>query len=626
MKKTKYYAWMMAAALAMAGCSDEIDTGGGTPTIIEGATGYAKVTINLPTALGTRAYNDDFDDGSDSEYAVNSGIIVYFTPAADGVEANATFAGAYNLPLGDWNKYHSDGDTQTGDGQYNGDGPITTETTVTAQAPLVEGVDQLHALIILNPNDIFELNNNEHSLTIKGITSTKLSVGGTETFKTVQGLIAGGSTKSFNVIKDYTDDGFMMLNAPLASTNATEASSTTTVSIMPKLTIYADATTAANSGAATKIYMERVMAKVTISGFKDDDASKGKLYMDVSTDDTEGAKPYFTLLSWGLDVTNKYTYLVHNVTGSSTWFSYTTTTTTTGTTTGVPNRFISNNKYDPHRIYWSMDPNYDGSNYGTETVIRSSVQYRDQFNYAQDVDEDGAIIENTGIIWRGDDENELIQGDDAPIYCLENTFNTANMDEDQTTRILFKGIYNIPGEEQGASFFTFKSQDKTTTYTVSQFKEEINKVVSGFLDDEWDEPAETVLGGEYETVGDLAELLGMNAETDADDLKKIQAAFGSIKYYKNGETYYHIQRIEHFGDELAYWDKEKKEVYTEEKHLGRYGVVRNNWYEINVNSISGPGEPDVPDTPDNPDDDDAGFVNFTIKILSWAKRSQSVDL
>lgn len=623
MKKTKYYAWMMAAALAMTGCSDEIDTGGGTPTIIEGATGYAKVTINLPTALGTRAYNDDFDDGSDSEYAVNSGIIVYFTPAADGVEANATFAGAYNLPLGDWNKYHSDGDTQTGDGQYNGDGPITTETTVTAQAPLVEGVDQLHALIILNPNDIFELNNNEHSLTINGITSTKLSVGGTETFKTVQGLIAGGSTKSFNVIKDYTGDGFMMLNAPLASTNATNASSAaTTVSIMPKLTIYADATTAANSGAATKIYMERVMAKVTISGFKDDDTSKGKLYMDVSTDDAEGDKPYFTLLSWGLDVTNKYTYLVHNVTGSNTWFGY---KTTTKTATEAPNRFISNNEHDPHRIYWSMDPNYDGSNYGTETVIRSSVQYRDQFNYAQDIDEDGAIIENTGVIWRGDDENELIQGDDAPIYCLENTFNTANMDEDQTTRILFKGIYNIPGEGQGASFFTLESQNKTTTYTVSQFKEEINKVVPGFSDD-WDEPAPTVLGGKYETVGDLAELLGMNAETDADDLENIQAAFGSIKYYKNGETYYHIQRIEHFGDELAYWDKEKKEVYTEEKHLGRYGVVRNNWYEINVNSISGPGEPNVPDTPDNPDDDDAGFVNFTIKILSWAKRAQSVDL
>ena len=619
MKKTKYYAWMMAAALAMTGCSDEIDTGGETPTIIEGATGYAKVTINLPTALGTRADNDDFDDGSDSEYAVNSGIIVYFTPAADGEEANATFAGAYNLPLGNWNKYHNDGDTQTGD-QYNGDGPITTETTVTAQAPLVDGVDQLHALVILNPNNIFNLDNNDHSLTINATTVTELSVGGSTTFSTVQDLIAGGSTKSFNVIEEYTKDGFMMLNAPLASTNATDASTNTTVSIMPKLTIYTDATTAANSGAATEIFMERVMAKVTISGFKDDDASKGKLYMDISTDDTN--KPYFTLQSWGLDVTNKSTYLVHNVTGSSEWFGYT----TTGTITSAPNRFISNNEYDPHRIYWSMDPNYNGSNYGAETVIRSSIQYRDQFNYVQGVDEDGAIIENTGVIWRGDDENELIQGDDAPIYCLENTFNTANMDEDQTTRILFKGIYNIPGEEQGASFFTLESQNKTTTYTVSQFKEEINKVVSGFLDDDWDEPAPTVLGGKYETVGDLAELLGMNAETDADDLKKIQAAFGSIKYYKNGETYYHIQRIEHFGDELAYWDKEKKEVYTEEKHLGRYGVVRNNWYEINVNSISGPGEPNVPDTPDNPDDDDAGFVNFTIQILSWAKRAQSVDL
>ena len=68
------------------------------------------------------------------------------------------------------------------------------------------------------------------------------------------------------------------------------------------------------------------------------------------------------------------------------------------------------------------------------------------------------------------------------------------------------------------------------------------------------------------------------------------------------------------------------ESYTDAKHLGRYGVVRNNWYEINITRISGPGLPEIEDPDPDPDDGTEGFVKCAINVLSWARRTQNVEL
>ena len=100
-----------------------------------------------------------------------------------------------------------------------------------------------------------------------------------------------------------------------------------------------------------------------------------------------------------------------------------------------------------------------------------------------------------------------------------------------------------------------------------------------------------------------------------------------IKTYKEGVSYY-IARIKHFGDDLTPW-KEGDATYDGEnlKWLGRYGVLRNNWYDLTIEKISGPGYPDVPEVkPDTPDDEDTKYISVSVKILDWAKRSQSWDL
>lgn len=102
-----------------------------------------------------------------------------------------------------------------------------------------------------------------------------------------------------------------------------------------------------------------------------------------------------------------------------------------------------------------------------------------------------------------------------------------------------------------------------------------------------------------------------------DDVVKI----GEIRYYKDGGCYYYAIPIEHFGQEYKAGDDK-----NQSKYQGRYGVVRNNWYQITINSVSGPGEPEVTPPDDEHVDDEEGYIKCTINVLSWAKRSQSVDL
>ena len=131
-------------------------------------------------------------------------------------------------------------------------------------------------------------------------------------------------------------------------------------------------------------------------------------------------------------------------------------------------------------------------------------------------------------------------------------------------------------------------------------------------------------GGYYNTDGrklsDLLTVTGANAGA----LTKVVPELGTVKYYKDGETYYCTALVRHFDNGETPWDN--SESYTDEKHLGRYGVVRNTWYQLTVNSVSGPGEPEIPDVPDEPDDTTEGYIKVSVDVLSWALRTQEVDL
>ena len=117
----------------------------------------------------------------------------------------------------------------------------------------------------------------------------------------------------------------------------------------------------------------------------------------------------------------------------------------------------------------------------------------------------------------------------------------------------------------------------------------------------------------------------------------------SITEYTNGVSYY-VKPIQHFGDNYTPWNTDivgttTEEVYNEnnanwntadhaQNYLGRYGLVRNNWYELNISAIKSLGYATIPDIDDDLSDDNneqKKYFAVEIHILSWAKRTQNVE-
>lgn len=124
-------------------------------------------------------------------------------------------------------------------------------------------------------------------------------------------------------------------------------------------------------------------------------------------------------------------------------------------------------------------------------------------------------------------------------------------------------------------------------------------------------------------------------KTGADIVKEINDKLGlkagrpeemvGINTYLEGATYY-IARVKHFGA-LTPWNSGESYNADNATYLGRYGMLRNNWYQLEVGNVYGPGYPGVPPVdPTQPDDENEKYLSVSVKILSWAKRSDKVDL
>lgn len=65
---------------------------------------------------------------------------------------------------------------------------------------------------------------------------------------------------------------------------------------------------------------------------------------------------------------------------------------------------------------------------------------------------------------------------------------------------------------------------------------------------------------------------------------------------------------------------------AEENWLGRYGVLRNNWYDIEVTGVKGLGSATIPELTGTTDDELESYIAVRINVLSWAKRTQGAVL
>ena len=609
--KKKYLFSLALAGLLLGACSNddisESPNGGGTTTSPD--EGFVAVSINLPMVSGAsfRAANDQFADGMDSEYEVKDAAFLVFEKGDAEEESQAVLLKAYDIS--DLKPWEPQG------------GNVTTYANMVQEVPaLTEVGDKRYALVVLNKNNRFTINADG---SVEGIGTSGQAV-----------TFGDFLTASAMNVADMTGDGFYMANAPISS-DAAGTKVTTLVPIEDKIRL---SEAEAKKVKAADIYVERGMAKVTLiePGEKE---VVGEAY--------QGDK--VTMIAWALDVTNKTSKLVRDVDGIDTWRSW--------SVTGGQTRFIGS-VANPYRVYWGVDGNYnwavdETSKDGQELTAEQLVQVKEKFNVLED---------NAGVTFTS-------FGSEAPQYCLENTFNTDNQAEYATTRVIFKAKY-VPGNADKDGTF-YQLGTTASIYNTETLKEKVLESMSdaerrelGIFDKH--NAAKVTLpteeegkaGGKYtmaeggkitytkyerfDTQKDKWEVVTQKTYNDEQDnnnkrmkegvevasdyLKSIDRRMGAIKYFKAGESYYKAL-IKHFGDDLTPYERSgEQKIYTEEKHLGRYGVLRNNWYELSVTSVSSPGDPKINPLDDEWDDPDKYFVNIQVNILSWAKRQQNVDL
>ena len=589
MKKTLLFS-VALAGLMLGSCSssDDLNGSGNNTGSNQSGNGYVAFNINLPTQSGSSSRagtseNDQFKDGLESEYDVKNATLLLFDGSD---ESTAKFVRGYALNTSPWTKK----------------GPDDNVTKTSAK--IVQEVDapstNYLALVVLNHNNVFSLG-----------TDGKITVDGTD----LAGLTLSKFMEKTNATTDksLTESGFYMANAPLAdkvggSTDPTGATINTLVSLAGKI----KATEAEASAAPADIYVERGVAKVTMT-------KPTVIEVEGSyTDATSSTKVPFAVTSWALDNTNKSTYLVRSTEGYSSWLGLA----TKESSVANPYRFVGSAAVASglYRTYFAKDPNFDDAGNATATFYQANdADFSEEF------------------------------GEKKPKYCFENTFDVDNQRDKYTTRVLIKAKLN-----SGKTFYVLNGNQNTI------YKEEdvIKEIKTQFLTeyDQWlkDNVATPAKVGETNVnvtistaVGKDAgevkitniELTGVTLKTGSsplvasDVVDKVTARLGTIDKYNNGESYYFV-RIKHFGDDLTPWANGSLNVGTDvypepdaaANWLGRYGVLRNNWYDISVTGVKGLGSSTVPDVTNDPDDELKSYIAVQINVLSWAKRTQGAVL
>ena len=585
--RIKHFFGLAVLAAMTASCSSNNDLVNGGNGENETGASYASITINLPTTSGTRAENDNFDGGTASEYAVNDATLVIFRKGAPTSENDYQYV--ETAPLGNlepWKKDNTEG---------NG---ITTEATITAelkQATVGEKGDY-YALVILNNKD----KNDAEKITLPT---------GTTTYG--KWNIATNATETKLV--DNTK-GFYMANAPEFTTANVEPTT-----LVPIKGIYRTKEEA-QSKPGTTVHVERGLAKVTVG------KGTGKDYFTgAKASGSKYSNDDVTITNWALDVTNKSSFPVHVTAGlkdgvtsagippyADIWKNAAATTGTAPATS----RFVSHADAFK-RVYWGIDPNYS---MGSTDLAKC----KEQFTLVK--------ADGSDAVWKTSTE---------PLYCLENTFDINNMTQGQTTRVLLKATYtpsvlSSTSETDKTFFMIGNSSDIwTKANLIAQITSKAKEALGTTAELSVELTGNLLTAGTHVlTESNVSIKEGKTEKVDADLVAKLNTKLGldatnkiGIKTYLNGESYY-IARIKHFGDDLTPWNAGDGTYDGNNLNwLGRYGVLRNNWYDLTINKISGPGYPDVPDVkPDVPDDEDTKYINVEVKILDWAKRSQSWDL
>lgn len=609
MKKI-YLPLALATTLALGACSSDnvVDNGGSSPIDLSKG-GFVKMSLNLPTD-NNRGSRATLDDGLDNEYGIKNAYLVLFEGGDD--ENAATIKGAYALSNSDFEAVGDDPNHVT----------LTKRIAFANDTKPAEG-NKLYALVVLNNNGLFTVDGNQLKFddTKVDAAAYKSAANFINFSKAIASTSANGETP---FAADVTNNGIFMTNAPLCTKpgGATDPGTDAEVKTLADVTDNIYTTEAeAKSKPAAEIYVERAVAKVTVhSGNGTLEANKDKAASKIS----------YTLNSWVVDNTNKKSYIVRQYDKS--WNS-------------INSNKVTAADASKYRFVWStpVNPNATDANKLYRTAFAQDPEYATTAASAANYNR---IASNASM------STEF--GNEHPQYCNENTFQVTAQNQDQTTRVVLGVKMSAPGTTTYDADLYTVNDNKEVVYTKATLAERLKNIllneptVKTWADAHTDVSLDITFGNDIAGATTItnATLKGKTASGAADETfagtftTNFNKALPNIVRYKGGVAYYAV-RIKHFGDTDTPWNKEGQGVTaggnsliypnpsagaSDGWFLGRYGVVRNNWYDISVNKIQTLGDATIPAFTNDPDDVLENYISVSINVLSWSKHTQGADL
>lgn len=620
MKKI-YLPLALAATLALGACSNDnvVDNGGSNPIDLSKG-GFVKMSLNLPTD-NNRGSRAELDDGLDNEYGIKNAYLVLFEGDADN-EGAATFRGAYELENSDFSNFEAVGDDPN---------HVTiTKRIAFANDTKPEPGKKLYALVVLNNNNLFTVNATKHELTFDDTKVDAAAYKSASNFINFSKALASTSTDGTTPFaSNVATNGIFMTNAPLC----TKPGGATAPSTDAKIKTLADVTNniyttkaEAKSKPAAEIYVERAVAKVTVQ-----QGTEGKLKANEGNTASEIS---YKLYNWVVDNTNKKSYIVRQY--DNNW-----------------NKLYSNKAADAskYRFVWDKPVNPNANVKLYRTAFAQDPEYK---TTTADADNYNRIASNASMTL------SPTFGNEHPQYCNENTFQVTAQNQDQTTRVVLGVKMSVPGIPTSGTptydkdLYTV-NDNKEVVYTEATLTERLKNILLN-------EPAVKTWTKTHTTYSfDItfnnttagattitkATFKDNTTATGAPDEKlesftpeQLNKALPNIVRYKGGVAYYAV-RIKHFGDSDTPWNVAGQGVTAGNNSLiypnpsagasdgwflGRYGVVRNNWYDISVKKIQTLGDATIPAFTTDPDDVLENYISVSINVLSWSKHTQDAEL
>lgn len=569
------------------------------------AEGKAYLTIQIPIGATTRAAT--FDDGSADEFKVKDIYILMFAGSS---ESDATFASAYKVETPTMSKSPF--------------AQITTTATIALNDANLNSGNKLFPFVVANNNDYAISAFSTESVTFANNGSAVTLTGGSSNFSALANVS----------IANYVDeDGyFLMTNATLADDNDVNHAR---VFRLPELDpdYFFPTEDLAKEHPAGQINVERLSAKATVENglTADNDGNYivlGNKYATFKSSD----------LSYALDNYNTKSYAYRHLSS----VDYVRMVESTAITPFSPQSY---------RTYWGEDMNYSGND---------GLTYVPHATY---------IADNTTISWSN-------LGSSNPQYCAENTFDVSHMTDDCTTSVLVRLQLNNGGDfyttsvtgqdvifqpptndltEEGTSAsesFVRRRSEKVTydginyatiddylrtwlMETNKDFRDWVNKYAAGEVNHVVITLTNDASTGTA-TVSSVTQTARASGDgvTDFTNLNLVSyfANNISLKFYDDGYCYYRVL-IRHFDDTQTPWssaasmtDNTPAVVYggDAEKYLGRYGMVRNNWYNISINSVTHVGSSIIPPLTTDADDKVEQLLNATLQISGWEGHNQDL--